>query len=144
MTSGNDTAFTWGYLQRVERRRADLQMVHRVLLGHPQEALRLGGPEGLLALGLEWTPQLRDDPSVLLGHFERPFFIERRESESAAVTAGQLRRFGLVASALEEEGPWLSKVRSSVLAELGQAEFVTDAEAGLVRAYYLSLWGGSP
>ncbi len=144
MTSGNDTAFTWGYLQRVERRRSDLQVVHRVLLGHPQEALRLGGPERLLALGLEWTPQLRDDPSGLLTSFARPFFIERRESESAAVAAGQLRRFGLVASVLDEEGPWLSEVRSSVLAELGQAEFVTDAEAGLVHAYYLTLWGGSP
>ena len=144
MTSGNDTAFTWGYLQRVERRRSDLKIVHRVLLGHPQEALRLGGPERLVALGLEWSPQLRDDPSGLLRGFGRPFFIERRESESAAVTAGQLRRFGLVASASEEENPWLSELRKSVLAELRQAEFVADAEAGLVSAYYLSLWGDSP
>lgn len=144
MTSGNDTAFTWGYLQRVERRRADLQLVHRVLLGHPQEALRLGGSEGLVALGLDWTPQLRDDPSSLLTRFGRPFFIERREQESAAIAAGQLRRFGLVASSTEDEGAWLSEVRRSVLAELGQAEFVTDAEAGLVRAYYLELWGDSP
>jgi hypothetical protein len=144
MTSGNDTAFTWGYLQRVERRRSDIHLVHRVLFGHPQESVRLGGPQGLAALGLPWTPLLQRDPSRFLADFKRPFFIERRESEDLAFTDGRLGAFGLVGSSGFGEDPWLVGVRDAVLAELAAPEFSSDTEAGLVRAYYLALWGDSP
>lgn len=144
MTSGNDTAFTWGYLQRVERRRSDIHLVHRVLFGHPQESVRLGGPPGLAALGLPWTPLLQHDPSRFLADFKRPFFIERRESEQLAFADGRLGAFGLVGSSGFAEDPWLVGVRDAVLAELAAPEFSSDAEASLVRAYYLSLWGEAP
>jgi len=144
MTSGNDTAFTWGYLQRVERRRADLQLLHRVLIGHPQEALRLGGPAGLRTLGLDWSPSLQSDPTRQLDQFKRPFFIELREADRASFADGGLRRHGLVASGGGGDDRWLSGVRNTLLAELSEPRFAGDAEAGLVRAYYLELWGNSP
>jgi hypothetical protein len=115
-----------------------------VLFGHPQESVRLGGPQGLAALGLPWTPLLQRDPSRFLADFKRPFFIERRESEDLAFTDGRLGAFGLVGSSGFGEDPWLVGVRDAVLAELAAPEFSSDTEAGLVRAYYLALWGDSP
>jgi hypothetical protein len=144
MTSGNDTAFTWGYLQRVERRRADLALVHRVLLGHPQEQLRLRAGSGSGELLIPWQPLFQSDPARFLGSFARPFFIERREAEATAFAAGGLRRHGLVGSESWGDDPWLVGLRNSLLAELSEPSFAADAEAGLVRAYYLELWGTEP
>lgn len=141
MTSGNDTAFTWGYLQRVERRRSDLVLLHRVLLGHEHENQRLGGPAGQAALGVPWVPELQANPALFLEDFRRPFFLERREAEAPHIEAGLLRRHGLLASGSFGDDAWLAGVRNSMLSELSEPRHARDAEAGLVLAYYLELWG---
>jgi len=141
MTSGNDTAFTWAYLQRVERRRSDLVLLHRVLLGHENERVRLGGEEGLGALGIPWQPEFRSTPSAFLAHLKRPFFIEMREPELEALSMGRLRSHGLVAARRLGDEPWLTAIRSGVFWEFSEPSFSADAEAALVATYYGQLWG---
>ena len=140
MTSGNDTAFTWTYLQRVERRRVDLTLIHRVLVGHENELLRLGGREELQVLGLSWEPSLRDRPADQLGGAKRAFFIERREAEQTAFMEGSLVRHGLMASSSSGDDRWLVAVRAAVINEFQEPSLAFDAEARLVLSYYLELW----
>ncbi len=146
MTSGNDAAFAWLHLQGVERRRADLVIAHRVLLGHPHEERRLRA--ALEAAGLPWEPGLRTAPVEHLGGLRRPFFLELREPELAALADGRLLRHGLVAGwggiprSPPPEPPPLVALRRAALEELGSPIGASDAEAQLVRAYYLELWGG--
>ncbi|MEE2828004.1 MAG: hypothetical protein VX498_02350, partial [Myxococcota bacterium] len=141
MTSGNDTAFVWSYLQRVERRRTDLVLLHRVLLGHEHELRRLGGTEELAALGIPWSSDLRAEPGRFMEAFRRPFFVERREAEQGFVERGELRRYGLVASRGAVEEPWLAGLRERTLVEFEQERYRLDPEARLVLAYYRDLWG---
>ena len=139
--SGNDTAFAWTYLQAVERRRADLLVMPRVLMGHRHELERLGGDQRLTSLGIPWNPELRDDPAWALKGASRPVFIELREAERRRVDRGELRRHGLVTQLgrAPPEGPWLAGLRAFALAELEG-----DPEAKLVRGYFDELWEGAP
>ncbi len=145
MTSGNDPAFTWVHLQGVERRRADLVTVHRVLLGHSHEERRLA--PSLAAVGLPWTPGLRAAPLEHLGAVGRPFYLELREPELAALTDGRLLRHGLVAGwgGVPQDPPKepdrLVAIRRATLDELAGPASVDDGQARLVRGYYVELWG---
>ncbi len=138
--SGNSAAFAWAYLDVVERRRPDVVLLPRVLLGHPQERVRLGGDGGLAALGLRWTPDLRDAPRGQLDQARRPAYVEMREAD------GMMPRHGLVGASnsaairsVMPEPPWVAAARERVLGELDAQPF--DAEAAAVRAYFLTLWG---
>ena len=152
MTSGNDTAFTWSYLQRVERRRPDLILVHRVLVGHPAEEVRLGGQAGRAALGLPWEPRFQQEPISYAAGLRRPFFIELREGESAAVESGNYLPHGMVVSAPRQtvsglvppapETPWLASLRQSRLAEMSEPSFGGDDQTRLVRDYFGALFVG--
>lgn len=143
ITSGNDPAFLWTYLQGVERRRSDLLIVHRVLLGHGHEELRLRA--ALEDAGLAWTPALRSEPTSQLAGASRPVYLEVREPELAAVAEGRLLRHGLVAGwrgtvgDVPAEPPRLRSLRDGALSELASVD--GDAQAALVRGYYLELWG---
>ncbi len=145
MTSGNDAAFAWLHLQGVERRRADLIVVHRVLLGHSQEERRLAGP--LADVGLTWQPGLRSAPTEHLAGLRRPFYLELREPELPALADGRLLRHGLVAGwrgvpgVAPPEPPSLVALREGTLAELASPVAARDAQAALVRGYYSELWG---
>ena len=146
MPSGNDTAFAWTWLGAVERRRADLVVIPRILLGHEHELVRLGGSEGLAALGLVWRPDLQADPVEQLSGARRPAYIEIREAELPHLEAGGLSRHGLVGRVGGQTGdddPWLQHVRALADAELDAAP-CTDAEAHQVRAYLRLLWGDEP
>jgi hypothetical protein len=132
LVSGNDTAFVWRYLQGVERRRPDLLVVPRVLLGHPHERLRLQEP--LAAIGIPWTPALRDAPVGLLLGAARPAFIEVRRPELGAglVPHGLVGKIG---SGSETES--LAAVRTSTLKALDEAR--GDTEATLVAALFRAM-----
>ena len=141
--SGNDTAFAWSYLQGVERRRADLVLLPRVLMGHAHELERLGGADRLAELGVPWNPELREDPAWALKGATRPVFIELREAERERLSRGELRRHGLVAALgrAPPEGPWLVEIREQVLQELSEQ---ASSEAELVHRYFEDLWEGAP
>lgn len=145
MTSGNDPAFTWLYLQGVERRRADLVVVHRILLGHSHEERRLAAT--LRSVGLPWTPGLRAAPLDHLAALDRPFYLELREPEQAALADGRLLRHGLVAGwggvprAPPPEPERLVSLRRAALDELFGPAAWNDPQGQLVRGYFLELWG---
>jgi len=158
MTAGNDTAFLWTYLQGVERRRPDLVVTHRVLLGHEHERLRVAADLG--AAGVPWVEALRERPlSVLsLSPPARGFYLEMREPERQALAAGRLQPHGLVERwmgqgseqaageqvvATQREDPWLDQRREAVLSEFTDALVRFDAPARQVRDYYLELHGRS-
>jgi len=65
ITSGNTSAFAGWYLERVERRRPDLRVFHRVLLGHPFYEDRLRRRHGDPPGGID-TAALRADGRVAL------------------------------------------------------------------------------
>ena len=136
MVSGNDTAFVWKYLQGVERRRPDLVVIPRVLLGHPHERLRLQGP--LAEAGIAWSPDLRDAPLAQLRGARRAAFIEIREPE---LRAG-LSSHGLVSFVgSEPESPALAALRASTLSALEGPEARGDTEAALVAGFFRLLRG---
>jgi hypothetical protein len=145
MTSGNDPAFAWTLLQGVERRRSDLLIAHRVLLGHSHEERRLRAR--LESVGVAWEPGLRAEPLLRLGAVNQPFYIEVREPERAAVADGRLLRHGLAAGwqGVPSRGPVepdrLRAIRAGVLNELAGDAAQDDVQARLVRSYYLELWG---
>ncbi len=150
MPAENSTAFGWRYLQGIERRRSDLIVVPRSLLGHRHERLRIG--DGLAAAGLPWLPDLREEPLLVLGSLTRPLYLEVREPELAALRDGRLLRHGLVAgwtgaaiarAERPQEPDRLAAVRAGVLTEL-EAERGGDAVAGWTLARYRQLWQDSP
>ncbi len=134
--SGNSSAFTWTYLDAVERRRVDLVVIPRILMGHKHELARLGGADRLTELGLAWHPLFREQPVEVLRYGRRPAFVEMREAEE-----GRLARHGLVGAVdpLVRDARWLREVRARVLAELAASR--SDHEALAVRAYLMLLWG---
>lgn len=136
VVSGNDTAFTWQYLQQVERRRSDVLVVPRVLLGHHHQRLRL--ERRLSDVGIPWTPQLRDRPVPLLRAGTRPAFVELREPE----LPDQLSAHGLVVSvAPSAESPALAALREATLDALEGPVAAGDTEAALVAALFRDLRG---
>ncbi len=151
MTSGNDTAFLWTYLQGVERRRADLVLAHRVLLGHPHEQLRIA--EALADAGVPWVQPLRDSPlSVLaLSPPARGFYLELRDQERLDLAEGRLQPHGLLERWMGQEAAgnavvpsgredlWLDQRRDDALAEFTDDVLRFDAPARQVRDYYLEL-----
>jgi hypothetical protein len=169
MVSGNDSAFAWAWLRQVEHYRDDLVLLPRVLLGHEHERRRLGAPELLRArTGLPWEPALRERPLRAADECKRPFFLEIREEEREESGRG-LRRHGLVAQLQgcprtdgpapepetgplppllppgePAEPPVAAAIREAWLAEAAAPRFAGDAEAALVRAYWLSLWETAP
>lgn len=142
--SGNDTAFLWTYMSAVERRRDDLVVLPRVLLGHRHELARLGGELALADLGIPWTPDLRSDPVPALRESERPAYVEVREPEIPWLDRGLIRSHGLVGGPGTglPEGPWLAEIRDRVLDELAGQQ--GDSEAELVRLYFMSLRTAGP
>ncbi len=156
LTSGNGTAFLWGYLQGVEGRRADLVLVHRVLLGHLHERNRLLGvdPEPGTPIGgtrLPWSESLRDRPLTVhrSAQVERPFFLESRENDYVGPEASSLARHGMVervagrgsSPPVVRESRYLQSARRGLLAEMNRSTFAGDAQARLVRRYYLAIHG---
>lgn len=146
----NSTAFGWRYLQGVERRRSDLVVVPRSLLGHRHERLRLA--DGLAAVGLPWLPELREEPLQVLGSLRRPLYLELREPELDALRDGRLLRHGLVAgwaavpsssSERPQEPERLRDLRADALGEL-ESQGAGDAVAGWTLARYRQLWGAEP
>ncbi len=151
LTSGNDTAFLWGYLQGVERRRSDLVVINRVLTGHLHERNRLVGvdPEPGTKIGgtvLPWSESLRERPLTVhrsVGEMS-PFFIETREQDLRASEGRLLIRHGLVelvpGGVFSPEGSgerrYLRLVRRSLLREMELPAFSGDVHAGLLRRYY--------
>ncbi len=160
LTSGNDTAFLWTYLQGVERRRSDLVVVNRVLLGHPHERNRLLGPDpqpGTKIGGttLPWSESLRERPLTVhrAAGEPRPFFIETRESDLNSVEGRTLVRHGLVETVPgsarfvppSPERNYLGVIRRSLFAEMANPAFSGDLHANLLRSYYATIhasgWG---
>jgi|GEM_PF-1932479 len=147
--SGNDGAFAWAHLQGVERRRADLVVVPRVLLGHPQEEVRLGGAARFeLETGLAWSPATQASPTAAAAAARRPLYLEVRDPELDALHDGRLLPHGLVAgwSGVANlhpppEPPALRALRRAALNELAAAAAAGDDEAGLVRALFMDLRG---
>ncbi len=142
MTGGNDPAFAWAWLGAVERRRADLVVVHRVLRGHEHARRRLGG---LDAVGLPWSPELQLRPTEHLQNLSRPFYLEVREAEAGALADGRLLPHGLVAAWAGRptaqpppEPARLVELRAAVLAELAEAG-PEDRQAAAVAAYFEEL-----
>ena len=160
LTSGNDTAFLWTYLQGVERRRSDLVVVNRVLLGHPHERNRLLGPDpqpGTKIGGttLPWSESLRERPLTVhrAAGEPRPLFIETRESDLNSVEGRTLVRHGLVETVPgsarfvppSPERNYLGVIRRSLFAEMANPAFSGDLHANLLRSYYATIhasgWG---
>ena len=138
LVSGNDSAFLWWWLQRVERRRPDLTVVPRVLLGHPHEELRLRS--SLERVGVPWSPALREQPLPLLAAATTPAFLEIRDPELSE-RGRSLSPHGLVwAVGSAPEPTHLTALRARTLERLSAA--VTDDEAVLVGALLRSTSGG--
>lgn len=135
VTSGNNTAFLWTYLQAVERRRPEMVALHRVLLGHEHERLRLEEP--CRELGVLWEPSLRATPAVALSRVLSPVFIEVREQEEGALGT-RLHPHGLVWELGESrsESGSLARVRSQSLSELEGPAAFGDEEAALVAGMF--------
>jgi hypothetical protein len=142
LTSGNDTAFLWTYLQAVERRRPDVIAVHRVLLGHPHERIRLG--PALQGLGVPWVPELQTRPTDVLSVADG-VFVEAR-SQERALMGTRLHRHGLVwrLGAPADEGESLAALRADVLAALEGPQARGDEEAALVAALFHDVGRGAP
>ena len=145
LTAGNDPAFLWTALQRVEDRRPDLLMLHRPLLGHAHDLLRVG-PALRERRALQLGPALRDTPVEVAVAAGRPLLLELREGDSAAASrAGwALQRHGLLVRLQPEpadEPAALARLRAGVLAEM-EADGA-DVEARLVAAYLRELAGDS-
>jgi len=81
ITSGNSSAFVCSYMQRVERRRPDLAVFHRTLMGHPFFELALRLRHGDPPLGID-TAELRGDARAALTA-SRPVAVEVREPDLA-------------------------------------------------------------
>lgn len=130
MTSGNNTAFLWTHLQGVERRRADLVVVHRVLLGHEHERRRLA-PD-LSRLGVDWRPELRANPAPLLAGI--PAAIEARAAERPSM-GSVLTPHGLVwQTSGPPESDALRELRTETLSRLADSG---DDEAVAVASWAL-------
>ncbi len=149
MPSGNDTAFLWTYLQGVERRRSDLVLLNRVLVGHAHELARLGGAARMASeLGLSWDRTVRDEPLVALERCLRPAYLELRDAEKLALSDGRLRRHGLVeevvgsGSGLDSKASYpsepeaLAQVRRSTLAEIEAVSRLGDPQGASILDYY--------
>lgn len=135
VTSGNNTAFLWTYLQAVERRRPEMVALHRVLLGHEHERLRL--EEGCRELGVEWEPSLRATPTSALSTVSSPVFIEVRDPEQGAL-GGVLQQHGLVwgLSAPRLESEALAQIRERNVSALEGPVAFGDEEAALVAGLF--------
>jgi len=159
LTSGNDTAFLWSYLQGVELRRADLVLVHRVLLGHRHERNRLLGTDPapgttISGTALPWTESLREHPLAVhrAAKLPRPFFIESREIDRDSPEGSSLVRHGLVErvagfDSYGQRGPESASLRSlrrALFTEMQRPAFSGDAYARLVRGYYLEIHARRP
>jgi len=130
-TSGNNTAFVWTYLQSVERRRPDMTSLHRVLLGHEHERLRLQA--ALRSAGIPWTPVLRAQPAKVLVTVP-DVFIEVRDPERAMLHQ-RLRPHGLVwAMHGPRESPELAALRERTVAAMEASH--RDDEARAVAALF--------
>ena len=139
VTSGNNTAFVWTYLQGVEKRRADLIALHRVLLGHEHERLRL--EEDLADLGVAWAPGLRASPATALKGVAAPVFVEVRDAERSFM-GSELSEHGTVWQlGGGQESEALAAVRAQTLASLEGPLAFGDEEAGLVAAFHRALTG---
>ncbi len=102
VTAGNSSAFVGAYLDRVERRRPDLRVFHRTLLGHEFYELglraRFGDPPG----GID-TRALRGRSTAALAADAAVVALEIREPDLAL--AGQLVPAGRVMWLLDGEAP---------------------------------------
>jgi len=137
VASGNDTAFTWAYLQGVEYRRPDLIVVPRVLLGHAHQRIRL--EERLRDVGIAWSPRLRDRPVPELRGATRPAFVEMRSPEENLA----LPPHGLVV-AVRDPGPEPASLRALRVRTIEALEGDLahgDPQAALVAAYFRTFWG---
>ena len=134
MTSGNSSAFVWTYLDVVERRAPDAVLMHRVLLGHDHEKLRLDASAGGFesATGLPWVEGLRSRPLDHLGGLKRPFFLEVREPDLERLDG--LNAHGLVARWGGLPAPEVEAIAASALAELEARSAVLDPSARGVLA----------
>jgi len=160
LTSGNDTAFLWVYLQGVERRRADLVVVNRVLLGQLHERNRLVGIDPMpgakiRGTALPWSESLRERPLTVHRATQeaRPFFIETRERDLNSNEGRNLVRHGLVEAVPGAAGfvppslehSYLASIRRSLFAEMDHPAFSGDVHASLMRRYYAQIheagWG---
>ena len=132
MTSGNNSAFVWAYLDGIERRRTDLLLLHRVLLGHPHEHLRVQRAGRLEASGVAWVPGLRDRPLRHVGD-TAPFFLEAREVDLPDAVG--LHRHGLVVSSVPPS-PATTFAAAATLAEFAARPTLSDPTAALLAAQY--------
>ncbi len=132
VTSGNSSAFVGSYLERVERRRPDLAVFHRILLGHEFYELHLRQLHGSPPAGLD-TRALRGSATAALAGGAPVVAVEIREPDLAhaanLVPAGRVMRLGGGPAALEG-----ALARHDVLARrwrptLDDPGFLRDAEA---------------
>ena len=80
VTSGNSAAFVGWYLERIERRRPDLVVFHRTLLGHPFYERRLRERFGTPPAGVD-TGRLRTTAEEALHASRGPVALEIREPD---------------------------------------------------------------
>lgn len=80
ITSGNSSAFTGQFAQRIERRRPDVVRFHRTLLGHPFYDLQLASQYGSPPAGVD-VAELRADTRAALSGEGRPVAVEIREPD---------------------------------------------------------------
>ncbi len=93
ITSGNSSAFTGQFAQRIERRRPDVVRFHRTLLGHPFYELQLTSQYGDPPAAVD-AAKLRADARAALTGAGRPVAVEIREPDLA--WAANLRPAGRV------------------------------------------------
>ncbi len=143
LTSGNSSAFTDLYAQRIERRRPDVARFHRTLLGHPFYELQLQTHHGAPPAGID-TAALRADARAALTAEGRVVAVEIREPDLAWST--HMRPAGRMMLLSEEPVPdalgardpsprWWPDTSSPTFQRDPDAVQVTLYE-GLLRASY--------
>ncbi len=140
MTSGNNTAFVWTYLEGVERRAPDVLVMHRVLLGHPHDRLRLeretGGFEA--ATGLPWVEELRSRPLSRRSGVSRPFFLELREGDLDDLAGTERHGLAVRADGVIPGGS-VDVAAAATLREMGERPLTRDPTARLVRTRFKAI-----
>ena len=152
LTSGNNSAFVGCYQRRVERRRPDLVVFHRTLLGHPFYELALRREHGDPPAGID-TTALRQDARAALAA-GRAVAVEIREPDLSwfeqLAPSGGVMYLSDGPVVLEPHLPRDQRLLERWRPRPDEGHFQRDADAlqvtlyeGMLRASYFDLRGRS-